>query len=206
MTVEAPTRHDDSARPVRDISENPVPAPTALPAAAVAGGLLGLGLLVLAGVLIRDVLAGTGAISGDTWSNPRALGHRPECLGQLVDHAGLQTRARVHLDSWSTRRALGRGPESPGTACRQRMPVDPGPSPPGQVGDPVGPQTQAQVPWESWLIPRAFRPRPESPGTFGRNRGPSESGRSRPGQLVNPAGPRARARGAREAWTTPQCL
>ena len=74
MSVDVSAMRDETRPPVRDISETTVPSPTAFPGAAVAGGLLGLGLLVLAGVLVRDVLAGAGAISGDTWTHRAADG------------------------------------------------------------------------------------------------------------------------------------
>ncbi|GAA3948828.1 hypothetical protein [Gordonia caeni] len=74
MSVDVSATRDRADRPVRDIAETTVPSPTAFPGAAVAGGLFGLALLVLAGILVRDVLAGTGAISGDTWTNRAADG------------------------------------------------------------------------------------------------------------------------------------
>lgn len=74
MSVDVAVTRDRTDRPVRDIADTAVPSPAAFPGAAVAGGLFGLALLVLAGILVRDVLAGTGAISGDTWTHRAADG------------------------------------------------------------------------------------------------------------------------------------
>lgn len=69
MTIEMRPAVERPARPIRDIADTPAPAPAASPAAAVADGLIGLVLLVAAGILVRDVLAGTGVIAGDTWTH-----------------------------------------------------------------------------------------------------------------------------------------
>lgn len=56
----------------RDISDSEVASPSAFPGTAIAGGLLGLGMLAVCGVLIRDLLVRTGALSGDTWTHRAA--------------------------------------------------------------------------------------------------------------------------------------
>ncbi|EGD54943.1 DUF6286 domain-containing protein [Gordonia neofelifaecis] len=53
----------------QDIADTPVREPVAFPGAAIAGGVLGVALLVLSGLLVRDVLVVTGLVGGDTWTH-----------------------------------------------------------------------------------------------------------------------------------------
>lgn len=57
----------------RDISESPVSDPAAFPGAAIGGAVLGVVLLVGCGLLIRDLLAASGAVSGDLWVHQAAI-------------------------------------------------------------------------------------------------------------------------------------
>lgn len=69
------TTIDDDRAPIvtRDVSDESVDSPAAFPGAAIAGGLLAVGLLVGCGVLVRDLLAAAGAIDGDTWVHQAAV-------------------------------------------------------------------------------------------------------------------------------------
>ncbi|ALG86037.1 hypothetical protein [Gordonia phthalatica] len=75
MTTDEDERMFDAPR---DITREPVDSPTAFPGVAVAGGLLGVLLLVGCGLLVRDLLAAAGVIGGDTWVHRAAveLGHQ----------------------------------------------------------------------------------------------------------------------------------
>ena len=67
-----PTAAEDRDDELRDISDEPIRDPAGFPGAAIAGGLLGVALLVLCGAMIRDLLVTTGAVSGETWTHRAA--------------------------------------------------------------------------------------------------------------------------------------
>ena len=52
-------------------------------------------------------------VARETWSFPQALGPKLEWPGQLVEHAGPQSRAGLARDIWLTLLGLGHGPNFP---------------------------------------------------------------------------------------------
>ena len=141
----------------------------------------------------------------------------PSYLGQLVEPAGLRTRARVARDSRSTLRARGHGPELPEMACRPRGPSDTslnalescsipqalehGPRSHETCGGARGLSEPGASPLGELVNPAGHQAQARSPGRAGQPRGPSEPSTSRQGVLVDTAPPRTRARGAWESWS-----
>ena len=92
-------------------------------------------------------------VARETWSFPLALGPKLEWPGQLVEHAGPQSRAGLARDIWLTLLGLGHGPnfpkklvdpvasrnraESSETLGRPCGPTDPSASRPGQLVEAV---------------------------------------------------------------------
>ena len=52
-------------------------------------------------------------VARETWSFLQALGPKLEWLGQLVEHAGPQSRAGLARDIWLTLLGLGHEPNFP---------------------------------------------------------------------------------------------
>ena len=127
-------------------------------------------------------------------------------MGQLVDTAGPQIRARVTQDSWSTLRAIGHGPESLWKAGPPHGISDLSTIRPGEMVEAAGHRTRGRVARASWSIPRSLGPKCESPGTAGQPHVSSNSGPRHAGQLVNTAGHKNRARYAGESWSNPWAL
>ena len=70
--------------------------------------------------------------------------------GQLVDHAGTRTLARLARVRWSTPREFRHGPESPETSDLRRGHWNPGTGGLVYLVSPEGPGTRAQVAWDRW--------------------------------------------------------
>lgn len=144
----------------------------------------------------------------------------PSRPGQLVEHAGLWTRAQNVRDIWWNPRAIGPGPKWRGTVGRPCWPLDLGPSHAGQLLNPmgirarvrvaqdtwstVGPQTRTRVAPEIWSTPRALGQGPESLGTAGRSWGHSDPIASPPGHWSTPKsfgpGPQSSGTAGRNRW------
>ena len=155
----------------------------------------------------------------ERWSTPQTLRHDRESPGkagqpcgpsdtgpirpgELVDHAGPRTHAKVTKKFGRHHGISGTGRDRPGqlvdpTGPRTRARVvleswsthlhsDPGLSCPGQLVNTTGTRKRARVIWDSWSTPRVHEHGTKSPGTAGRPRGhrtghevPGSAGRHR---------------------------
>ena len=125
----------------------------------------------------------------DSWSNLRALLHRPEFPCHLVTTGRHETRAPFARKSRSTPRGIGPKRDMPRTDGRHRVHSDRKMRLLGELDT-----LQALGPMCKW------------PGSAARTCRPSGTGPSHPEYLVDPTGLQTQARFARESWSKPRAL